>query len=99
LARKNKKAASAVGIDALVGREVVFDTAGPITYLGVLREIRPEGYWLVDADIRDRTEGHVTKEFYVREARLNGIQANRKTIFVFSNTVISCSALEDVVAD
>lgn len=86
-------------LESLLGREVVFDTAGPITYLGTLREIRPEGYWLADADIRDRTEGHVSKEIYVREARLHGIQPNRKSIFVFSTTVVSCSVLEDVVAD
>ena len=78
---------------------MVFDTAGPITFLGTLKEIRPEGYWLVDADIRDRSEGHMSKEVYVREAKLNGIQPNRKSIFVFTDIVISCSALNDVIVD
>lgn len=83
----------------LVGREIVLDTAGPITYLGTLQSITPEGYWLSDADIRDRTEGHMSKEVYVREARLNGIQPNRKSIFVFAGVVISCSTLSDVIVD
>ncbi|HWM29081.1 MAG TPA: hypothetical protein VNQ14_11525 [Woeseiaceae bacterium] len=86
-------------LTSLVGREVVFDTSGPVTFMGTLREICPDGYWLTDADIRDRTEGHVSKEVYIREARLHGVQPNRGTIFVFADKVVSCSALEDVVID
>ena len=86
-------------LNGFIGREVVFDTAGPISYLGTLEEIRPDGYWLVDADIRDRGEGHVTKEGYAVEAAEHGIRANRRRIFVFREVVISCSALEDVVVD
>ncbi|MCG8406798.1 MAG: hypothetical protein MI923_16500 [Phycisphaerales bacterium] len=83
----------------LIGHEVVLDTAGPMTYLGTLREIHRDGFWLEGADIRDRSEGHVTKERYICEARTHGIRANRKRIFVFAETVISCSALDDVVID
>lgn len=86
-------------LEQLIGREVVLDTAGPITYLGTLTEIRPDGFWLRDADFRDKSEGHVTKERYVCEAKKNGIRANRKRIFVLAEAVISCSALEDVVSD
>ncbi len=87
------------GIGGLVGRNVVLDTAGPITYLGRLVEIRPEGFWLADADIRDRSEGHHTKEQYICEVRLQGIRANRRRVFVFAHVVISVSALDDVIAD
>ncbi|MBK8267913.1 MAG: hypothetical protein IPK83_06245 [Planctomycetes bacterium] len=97
--KKRKSTAIESALEPLIGHEVVLDTAGPITYLGTLREIRPEGYWLENADIRDRTEGHVSKEVYIREARLHGIQSNRQSIFVFESTVISCSALVDVIAD
>ena len=83
----------------LVGREVVLDTGGPLTYLGILREIRADGFWLEDADIRDRSEGHQTKEHYVCEAREQGIRANRKRIFVFRDAVMSISAVEDVIVD
>lgn len=82
-----------------IGRDVVLDTTGPTTYLGTLREICADGFWLEDADIRDRTEGHVTKERYVCEARKLGINVNRKRIFVFREIVNSCSALEDVIID
>lgn len=89
----------AAGIAGYVGRKVVLDTEGPIMYLGTLREVQPEGYWLEDADIRDRNEGHVSKESYACEAKLNGIRANRRRIFVMAKVVISASALEDVIVE
>lgn len=82
-----------------MGRVVVLDTAGPITYLGTLQEIRPDGFWLEDADIRDGAEGHDTKEQYICKARNRGIRANRGRIFVFAHVVISISELDDIVAD
>ncbi len=90
---------STSSIEELVGFEVVLDTAGPVTYLGTLSAICPDGFWLTDADIRDRTEGHVSKERYICEAKDNGIRANRRRIFVFRDVVVSCSALDDVVID
>ena len=57
------------GIESLIGRRVVLDTAGPITYLGTLREVCPDGFWLEEADIRDRTEGHVPKHDEAAEQR------------------------------
>lgn len=89
----------AAGIAGYVGRKVVLDTEGPIMYLGTLREVRPEGYWLEDADIRDRNEGHVSKESYACEAKLNGIRANRRRIFVMAKVVISASALDDDIVE
>ena len=83
----------------LVGRKVVLDTAGTITFLGILERVCTDGFWLTEADIRDRTEGHVTKERYVCEARESGIKVNRRRLFVFSHVVISLSALDDVTLD
>jgi hypothetical protein len=75
---------------------VVLDSAGPITWVGTLVDIRPDGFWLESADLRDQTEGHDTKEAYICEARTHGIRPNRRRIFVFSNVVVSISALEDI---
>lgn len=86
-------------LDRLLKHQVVLDTAGPIVYLGTLEAILPEGFWLTDADIRDGSEGHVTKERYISEAREDEIRPNRKRIFVFAHVVISISALNDVIAD
>lgn len=82
----------------LLGQQVVLDTAGSLTYLGTLQGIGGDGFWLEDADIRDRSEGHQTKEHYICEARENGVRANRKRIFVFREGVMSMSALKDVIA-
>jgi hypothetical protein len=87
------------GFSELVGRKVILDTAGPITFLGTLVEERPDGLWLEQADIRDRNEGHVSKERYACEAKLSGIRANRQRIFVAMSVIISASALDDVVVD
>ncbi len=86
-------------IESLIGHEVVLDTAGPITFLGTLSQICEDGYWLQNADFRDRSEGHVTKERYVCEARQSGIRPNRQSLFVFARTVISISRLQDVITD
>ena len=86
-------------LEAFVGRKIVLDTAGTITYLGTLKETRPDGFWLEDADLRDQREGHQTKEHYVAEARTIGIRPNRRRVFVFRHVVISISALDDVVID
>lgn len=83
----------------LIDQEVVLDTAGPVVYLGILREVTPDGFWLETADLRDSIEGHVTKERYLCEARARGIHPNRQRIYVFSHAVISISALADVLAE
>lgn len=81
----------------LVGRKVVLDTSGPLIYLGTLERITSEGFWLAAADIRDRNEGHDTKEEYICEAQKLGIRENRRRIFVFAQVVVSISALDDVI--
>jgi hypothetical protein len=86
-------------IAELLNREVVLDTAGPATYLGTLTEIQPDGYWLENADFRDRGDGHVTKDMYVCEAKQIGIQPNRRRLFVFAHVVISIAALDDVIIE
>lgn len=84
---------------SFVGKPVVLDTAGPIIYLGTLREIREDGYWLDEADVHDCRDGHAHKELYVCESRRDGVRSNRKSVFVFREAVLSASKLEDVVAD
>ena len=92
-----RKSRKPTGLHALIGKKVVLDTAGPLTYLGTLREIHGDGFLLSDADIRDRNEGHVSKEEYICEARRSGIQANRKSVFVLAHAVLSASPLNEVV--
>lgn len=86
-------------LDTLLGRVVVLDTAGSIIFLGTLLEVKAAGFWLETADLRDKAEGHVSKERYVCEAATNGVVSNRRRLFVFRHIVVSISALDDVVVD
>ncbi len=86
-------------LDTLVGRNVVLDTEGPFLYLGRLGEVTDHGFWLEDADVHDRDEGHASKESYVFEAKLHGIHVNRTRVFVMRTAVVSISALDDVAVD
>lgn len=84
-------------LDDLVGCDVVLDTPGTIVYLGRLASYSGEGYWLESADMHNTAEGHAPREQYVVEAARDGIRVNRERIFVLRHTVISISALSDVV--
>lgn len=84
-------------LEELIGCEVVLDTPGPIVYLGRLIAYGQEGFWLESADMHNSDEGHAPREQYVLEAARDGIRVNRERVFVFRHTVISVSALSDVV--
>ena len=81
----------------LIGRQLVLDTAGPILYLGTLEAVTAGGLWLTDADVRDQRSGHASKDFYIVETKLHGIQINRAKVYVCRSTVLSVTALDDVL--
>ncbi len=85
--------------NVLVGQLVVLDTAGPLVYLGTLEAVTTEGFWLRDADVHNRTEGHANSELYVLDAKREGIRVNRRQVLVLRPTVASVSPLDAVVAD
>lgn len=86
-----------------VSRRVVLDTSSSMIYIGRLEACDDRGYWLADADVHDRHDGHSTKEEYINEAheldRSGTRRINRKRVFVERHAVISVSALEDVAAE
>ncbi len=86
-------------LQRLMNRTVVLDTTGPIVYLGVLREISPSGFWLQDADVHDCRDGHASKEAYLFDAKRDGVAPNRRQVFVMASTVLSVSAMDDLVLD
>jgi hypothetical protein len=86
-------------LDALLGRQVVLDLAGPLLYLGTLAAVRGDCLELTDADVHDTREGHHSKEQYVAEACKLGVRPNRRRVLVIGRDVVSISLLSDVVAD
>ena len=90
-------------LDSLIDRRVVIDTSGPMVYIGTLQSCSATGYWLVDADVHDRSDGHSTKEVYINQAQemeRSGVRrTNRRRVYVERHAVLSLSALDDVVTD
>lgn len=89
-------------LDDLLQRRVVIDTSGPMVYIGTLLSHDDRGYWIADADVHNRSDGHSTKEQYINEAhdleRSGSRRVNRKRVFIERHAVISVSALDDIVA-
>jgi hypothetical protein len=90
-------------LDEFLKRRVVLDTQGPLVYIGLLAAWDERGYWLADADVHDRDEGHASKEEYVNTVyglERAGVQhVNRRRVFVDRHAIVSVSALDDVVTN
>lgn len=84
-------------LESLIDQEVVLDTAGPMIYLGRMQSFSADGFWLTAADVHNENEGHAPREQYIAESARDGIRVNRERVFVFRHTVISVSALADVI--
>jgi hypothetical protein len=84
-------------LEALVGRDVVLDTRGPLVYIGVLGSADTHYFTLTDVDVHDMHDGHAPKEKYILDARKYGIKKNRARVLVRRDEVVSLSLLEDVI--
>ena len=84
-------------VEELQGRVVVVDVESPFVYVGRLQEVRDKTLVLRQADVHDMRDSTTTREVYVRDAHLHGIQANRKTVYVRLDKVVSVAAIEDVI--
>lgn len=100
LSREN--AMSVPSLTEYLRTRVVIDTQGPLIYIGRLDHFDDSGYWLGDADVHDRNDGHSGKESYINQAseleRTGSRTVNRKRVFVERHAVVSVSALDEVVA-
>ena len=84
-------------LEEFVGQSVVVDVDSMFVFLGVLKEVRQKTIILKQADVHDLRDSTTTREAYVREARLHGIQPNRSKVLVRLEQVVSISLLEDVI--
>jgi hypothetical protein len=103
IADEGDRMAQNYSLDDWLRRRVVLDTPGPMVYIGLLAAHDAHGYWLLDADVHDRNDGHATKEEYVNKARelaeAGTWRPNRRRVFVERQAIISVSALDDVVSE
>ena len=90
-------------LESLRGRRVVLDTQGALIYIGRLAMLDERGYWLVDADVHDRNDGHSNKEFYISQAqaleKAGTRNVNRRRVFVERHAIVSISAMDDVLGE
>ncbi len=84
-------------MDELVGNEVVIDVDSPFVYMGFLESITATCLRLKRADVHDLSDSTTTREVYIREARVHGIQPNRRAVTVRQDRIISVSLLSDVI--
>lgn len=84
-------------MDELVGKNVVVDVECLFVYLGKLHEIRDKTLILKNVDVHDLRDSTTTREVYVRDARVHGIQPNRRQVHVRLDKVVSVAVLDDVI--
>ena len=83
---------------ALIGREVVLDLTSPYVVLGRLAGEDARYLVLKDADVHDLRDTTTTRDAYVLDSRLHGIQVNRRKVLVRRDEVVALSALDDVMS-
>jgi hypothetical protein len=81
----------------LVKQQVVVDTRSPWVYIGTLAEVRPDCLLLTHVDVHDSGETAIPKERYVLDSIKTGIHANRRSVYVNLEYVVSVSLLDDVI--
>lgn len=84
-------------MENLIGQQVVVDVESAIVYLGRLHAIDDKTVVLKAVDVHDLRDSATTREVYVRESRVHGIQPNRKTVYIRLEKIVSVSPLEDVI--
>jgi small nuclear ribonucleoprotein (snRNP)-like protein len=84
-------------VEEFIGKQVVVDVESPFVYLGRLHAIHDKTVVLKAVDVHDLRDSTTTREVYVREARVHGVQPNRKTVYIRIEKVVSVSPLEDVI--
>lgn len=84
-------------LQSLVGKEVVVDTRSPWLYIGRLEAVRADSVELRDVDVHDSSETATPKERYVIDSRESGIKANRRSVYVSLESIVSVSLLSEVI--
>jgi hypothetical protein len=84
-------------LEEMIGQIVVVDLRGQYVVLGTLLRLDEQTLELRNADLHDLRDADSTRELYVAEARITGVQRNRKRVLVVRAEVVAVSRLEDVV--
>ena len=81
----------------LLKKQVVVDTSSPWVYIGTLAEVQADCLLLTNVDVHDSGETSTPKERYVLDSSKSGIKANRRSVYVNLEYVVSVSLLSEVI--
>ena len=84
-------------MEDFIGKLIVVDVESPFVYLGRLHAIHDKTLVLKAADVHDLRDSTTTREVYIRESRVHGIEPNRKTVHIRLDKIVSISPMEDVI--
>jgi small nuclear ribonucleoprotein (snRNP)-like protein len=84
-------------LHALVKQQVVVDTRSPWVYIGTLAEVQADCLLLTNVDVHDSSETPTPKERYVLDSSKTGVHANRHSVYVNLEYVVSVSLLSEVI--
>ncbi|MDY0297542.1 MAG: hypothetical protein RB296_09515 [Acidobacteriota bacterium] len=84
-------------LEAHVGQLAVLDTDSNWIYIGRLEAVSDDAVRLADADVHHRHDSPTTAERYIMDTRTTGVHANRKTVYVNLQSIVSFSPLDEVI--
>ncbi len=84
-------------LQEMVGKDIVVDTRSPWMYIGRLEAVQSDSLLLRDVDVHDSGETALPKERYVLSSCETGIKANRRSVYVSLEYVVSVSPLSEVI--
>lgn len=86
-----------IDVEDFIGQQVVVDVESPFVYLGRLHAVHDKTLVLKSADVHDLRDSTTTREVYIRQSRVHGIQPNRKLVHIRLDKVVSISPIDDVI--
>ena len=84
-------------LEELIGQKVVVDLNSSYVCLGTLTSIDATWLELHNADLHDLRDTNTSREAYVAESQVTGINRNRKRLLLARTEVVAVARLEDVV--
>jgi small nuclear ribonucleoprotein (snRNP)-like protein len=84
-------------LQELVGKEIVVDSRSPWMYIGRLEAVQADSLLLRDVDVHDSSETSTPRERYVLDSCKTGVKANRRSVYVNLEYVVSVSLLSEVI--
>lgn len=81
------------------GEQIVLDLSSPFVFVGRFVEERNGFLVLEEVDAHDLRDTSTTRDQYVRQLRLHGINVNRRSAWVRLTEIVAISLLNDVVIE